>query len=120
MGEARTDVGTFLFRIPSQANGAKVTVEYAHSSESVVFYLYHHGPGKRAAVQLSGCLLEVEANEKLIGKVWQAEEDNQFRKRWQRDRRCMECNQDRKRSSPVCNSCLMEAIEGAFAKRQPT
>ena len=119
MAEPRTDVGTFLFRIPSPADGAKLTLEYPDRSESLVFYLWHHGPNRQAAVQLSGHLLEVVANEKLIRKVYQVEENNQRGKRWERDRRCIECGQDRERSLAVCNSCLAKAIEGAFGKDAP-
>ena len=112
----RTDVGTFVFRIPSQANGAKVTVEYANSSESMVFHLLHHPPIRQATVQLSGLLLEVEAGKELVGKIWQKETDDQVAKRWERDRRCMTCDQDRERFFHVCNGCLMEAAEAAMAR----
>ena len=113
----RTDVGTFVFRLPSQVNGAKITVEFANSSESMVFHLLHHGPNREAAVQLSGLLLEIEAfDEELIEKVWQKERDNQVGKRWARDRRCMTCGQDRERFSHVCDSCLNEAVEAALAR----
>ena len=67
----RTDVGTFVFRIPSPIDGAKITVEYANSTESIVFHLSHHLPDRTATVQVSGLLLEIEAKERLIKKVWQ-------------------------------------------------
>ena len=108
----RTDVGTFVFRIPSNVDGAKVTVEYANSSESIVFYLLHHPPDRKASVQLSGILLEIEANEELAGGVWQADGD-QWGKRWGRDGRCMKCDQDRNPLFPFCDSCLIEAVEKA-------
>jgi hypothetical protein len=114
MAEPRTDVGTFLFRIPSPVDGAKVTVEYANSSESVVFFLFHHGPNRQAAVQLSGQLLEIEANEELLREVWQTEEHDQVGKRWERDRRCMGCAQERERFFHVCKRCIIKAFEGAF------
>lgn len=115
MAEPRTDVGTFVFRLPSTADGAKVTVEYAHSSESVVFHLYHHGPERQGAVQLSGTLLEIEANQVVVGKVWQDDGDR-WGKRWERDRRCMKCGQDRERFLPVCSGCAAEAVEAAVAR----
>jgi len=114
----RTDQGTFVFRIPSQVDGAKVTVQYANSSESMVFHLLHLSPNKEAAVQLSGLLLEIEANEELMGKVWQVEADDQVAKRWERDKRCMKCDQDRERFFHVCNNCLSKAVEAAMARDQ--
>lgn len=106
----RTDVGTFVFRVYSQAVGVKVTVEYASGSDPIVFHLRHHPPNSEAAVQLSGHLLEIEAGDELIGKIWQAESDNQVAKRWERDKRCMNCDQNRERYSHVCRSCLMKAV----------
>ena len=105
----RTDVGTFVFKLHSQAKVAKITLEYPGSSDPIVFHLRHHPPNREAAIQLSGHLLEVEATETLVGKIFQAEVDNRFRKRWERDRRCMECGQHRKRFFPVCTDCLYSA-----------
>ena len=113
----RTDLGTFVFEIPPTADRAKVTVEYSDSSEPVVFHLLHHAPGRMAAVQLTGHLLEIEASETLIGTVWQVDGANQAAKRWARDRRCIECREHRKQFFSVCTGCLMKASEADLARR---
>lgn len=101
----RTDVGTFTVRIPPSPDVAKVTIEFSNS-ERMVFHLFHHLPDGQAAVQLSGILLEIEAeaSEKLLEKVWQAKKEG-IAKIWERDERCMGCSQARQRFSPACNSC---------------
>lgn len=115
----RTDVGTFVFRLPSPASGAKITVEYAESSEAMVFHLLHHPPNRQATIQLSGHLLEIEADEKLVRKVWQKENDNQVAKRWERDRRCVQCDQDRPYFAHVCSiDCVRERSATAVAIAQ--
>lgn len=40
----RTDVGTFVFRLHSQAEVAKITLEYPGSADPIVFHLRHHPP----------------------------------------------------------------------------
>lgn len=100
----RTDVGTFVFRIPSAAGGAKITVEYANGGESLVFHLSQHPPDEEASVQLSGHLLEIEAKQELMQKVWQARE-NGIAEKWGRDVQCTECGLRRKPFSPFCDGC---------------
>ena len=106
----RTDVGTFVFRIPSPIDGAKITVEYANSTESIVFHLSHHLPDRTATVQLSGLLLEIEAKERLAREVWQ-DQGHKVAKRWERDVQCTECGQKRQPFCRFCDSCSRRALE---------
>ena len=105
----RTDVGTFMVKIPPLSDAAKVTIEL-NSEQRMVFHLFHHLPDGQAAVQLSGLLLEVEfeaesqASKTLLSGLWQAKKDG-IETRWKRDKRCMGCSQNRERFSPACNEC---------------
>ena len=112
----RTDVGTFGFQVHPDAECAKITLEYPGTgAPKVVFYLCHHPPEGKATVQLSGHLLEVEADGKRVKATRQHDPDGMVRK-WDRDDRCvLRCGRDRMGGNwHVCRDCLEAGVGKVF------